>query len=67
MSECSWVDGSGKEEWTWSLPSPCCPVNSQCPRKKTLVEKKKHPFQIDLLDNAGCKKVSLNLKPKYHD
>ena len=30
-------------EWNkkWSPPFPCCPVNRQCPWKKTLIEKKK--------------------------
>ena len=36
-------------EWnkTWSPPFSCCPVSCQCPRKKTLIEKKKQ-FKVSL-------------------
>ena len=38
-------------EWNkqWSPPFPCCPVNSQCLWKKTLIEKKKKSYPVLLI------------------
>ena len=41
MSEYSWADRNGREEWRWLHPSTCCPVFHQSLKKDTEIEIKK--------------------------